>query len=418
MALVKPSPYFLSSVVLGIYVFSIIILSKNPTLVDLSRYAGFVLAGIFAFEFVVNREKLLWPVEFTTFAAFLALMIIAALWAHKRDNAITLSLTFFQLLMFGVIAVNIMVARGSIKPLIFGLLAGLLWAVIVALNEQNFRFMAAASYTRVGSVLNNPNSYAVSLLIGCMLVWHLLQNSERRIPRVILIALILLFLHQIIFYAGSRKGVLAIFLLYPVFLLLRQISQPKISLYRIAGTLLLIGVLYITGWHLIEKSVFFSRIEMLQEEFIEGVRGQMIAVALELWRNRPLLGQGTGQFRVVSPWNSYSHNNYVELLANNGLLGFLLFYSFFAVMIKKYLRLFGEKCLTVASLSWLLTFALMLLVLDLGMVSYYEKSTWLAYITLVALSYIHSRENPFGGTPPGCAAGEGISMSGASEWAS
>lgn len=55
-------------------------------------------------------------------------------------------------------------------------------------------------------------------------------------------------------------------------------------------------------------------------------REDLIATAWELFRQRPIIGNGYGAVAKVSPYGYYSHNNMMELLACYGLVGFFLFY--------------------------------------------------------------------------------------------
>jgi O-antigen ligase len=383
-------PYPLASIVLSFYVITIVILSKNPSLADVSQYVGFALAGIFALELLVSRSKLFLPVEFSGFWIFLALMTISALWAPAPGTAISLSLTFLQLLIFAIIGINILVGQHSIRPLAFGLIAGLVWAVIVALQEQDFSLMASASYSRIASVLLNANTYAIVLLIGCMVAWYLFQTTEKKIVKMALAILILLFLHQIIFYAGSRKGLLSVFLVYPVFLSCKQFFSKHSSIKQFFITLVLLTFFLVSVWWVVNQSIFFVRLERVMYDLLTGAgtRNDMVRFGLNLWLEKPILGQGAGQFRVFYALKTYSHNNYIELLANNGLIGLIAFYSFFVLFARKCLRLYKSGTLSVSVLSWSLSFLVLILFLDTAMVSYYEKSTWLAYIALMSLAYL------------------------------
>ena len=40
----------------------------------------------------------------------------------------------------------------------------------------------------------------------------------------------------------------------------------------------------------------------------------------------PILGHGSEAFEGLSPWDTHSHTNYVELLVNHGLVGFFIYY--------------------------------------------------------------------------------------------
>ena len=65
----------------------------------------------------------------------------------------------------------------------------------------------------------------------------------------------------------------------------------------------------------------------------------MIQYGMDYFKERPLLGHGIENFRYLYAQEvgkeTYSHNNYIELLVNNGIVGLLLYYSFYISVILK-----------------------------------------------------------------------------------
>ena len=55
----------------------------------------------------------------------------------------------------------------------------------------------------------------------------------------------------------------------------------------------------------------------------------LIGLALQMWSDHPILGLGMNNFpmfQTIGEAGYYAHNNYVELLADLGLVGFCLYY--------------------------------------------------------------------------------------------
>lgn len=385
----QSSPYPLSSVILGFYTLTIIVLSKNPALVDISQYIGIGLAGVFFAEHLIARDiKLLFPTEFASFLCFLAILTVSALWARSPDVAITICFTFLQLLVFGVVAVNILFARRSIKPVVIGAVAGLVWAVGIAFYENGWWPTYNDGYARIASVLFNANAYAITLSIGCMFAWYLYQNSASKLFKLILAITAFLFIYQIIFFTGSRKGILSLVWMMTIYLFISHAFQSKSSLSKLILKGLFLIIILTALWWAVAQSPFYDRMLRLQTDILEGTRTDMARLGLDLWRERPLFGQGANQFRVIYFRPTYSHNNYIELLANNGLIGLFTFYSFFILLARRYLRAAKSGGVPPFLYTWSLSFMAMLLFLDIGVVSYYSKQVWLAYIVLVALGYM------------------------------
>ena len=56
----------------------------------------------------------------------------------------------------------------------------------------------------------------------------------------------------------------------------------------------------------------------------------------------PFAGVGLSQFRAGSGYTTYAHNDYVEVAATTGLVGFLTYYSIFALVAWRLVRTRGR----------------------------------------------------------------------------
>ncbi|NUM88849.1 MAG: hypothetical protein HUU37_06575, partial [Bdellovibrionales bacterium] len=111
---------------------------------------------------------------------------------------------------------------------------------------------------------------------------------------------------------------------------------------------------------------------------------------LQLWQQAPLFGNGLDAFRGLSGQGTYAHNNYVELLCDLGLLGTLLFYALHAQVL---LRAHQARP-TLRFYCWV--FVVMLLLADMGYVSYTSKQSvmilmLLTVVTTSRYAYQHRR---------------------------
>jgi O-antigen ligase len=98
-------------------------------------------------------------------------------------------------------------------------------------------------------------------------------------------------------------------------------------------------------------------------------RLEFIIEGIVLFFKKPLFGYGADNFRVIiAPIlgvSTYSHNNYIELLVNGGIIGFLLFYFSYFVLI---LEAFSKKLD-----KFLLIIMILFLIADMATVSLYSK---------------------------------------------
>lgn len=189
----------------------------------------------------------------------------------------------------------------------------------------------------------NPNFVCITLYTALMCVAHLffsrqvqgmVDGEKKKTGFLIFVALILSVFTVL---TGSRAGtfIVAIYLFLEYLLRARSlVSQVKILLI----TALVVGVVYL----LIMKVDFLynivgSRFEVLisgalEEEGFEdktsaGNRENMIELGMSLFRQRPWFGWGLDNFTQMSPYNTYSHNNFIEVVVSSGVFGFVLYYG-------------------------------------------------------------------------------------------
>lgn len=92
-----------------------------------------------------------------------------------------------------------------------------------------------------------------------------------------------------------------------------------------------------------------------------------------LFLNNPILGVGLDNARFFNPYGLYLHNNYLEMLANLGIIGFAVYYIPYAVA---GIRFFVYRDTKDRQYNICLVLLIILLVMDYGQVSYYNLSQY------------------------------------------
>ena len=141
----------------------------------------------------------------------------------------------------------------------------------------------------------------------------------------------LLGFYLIVVLSGSRQGLIWLFLAamycYAVY---TKRSFFLGIIFAIPVGIILLTLIYV----FFQDSPTVQRILVLfdpvartfsEEKSFEG-RLYMIQVGFDIWLQSPIWGNGNEAFRVHTGGVSYSHNNYIELLANYGVIGCLLYY--------------------------------------------------------------------------------------------
>ncbi len=126
-------------------------------------------------------------------------------------------------------------------------------------------------------------------------------------------------------------------------------------------------------------------------------RNSLIETAMRLFHLKPLTGYGLACFQFLNEMGTYSHNNYTELLVSGGVVFFALYYlPQLAALVASAaaaakIRRAGVLAADVAQRACIGAFIALLIVqivMDYGMVSYFDRTAAVYLVLLVAASRI------------------------------
>ncbi len=253
-------------------------------------------------------------------------------------------------------------------------------AVIGAAIQSNFALTQYLSSSgdaiRVEGLTGNANALAIQLSLAALLALMTLKKSFW--PPVI--AFVLVLIATVV--SGSRK---IVFVWFAFSLLFLQYVGAKFRTSNAFRILLLLGLPILVYIIMANATVIFKPVQNLYvyERFQDTLTGNessantrqlMSEEGLDLWQRSPIIGYGINQFRLVSSFTTYSHNNYVELLVSFGVIGFVLYYSILMIFGFRAVRGF----MVGSPYAPLLGAAVVLLLLwDIALVSYSTRLVWL-----------------------------------------
>jgi O-antigen ligase len=186
----------------------------------------------------------------------------------------------------------------------------------------------------------NAVDLALLLLLGIPLAWHLfLITDERknRILKIINIAYIPLAVFAV-FLTASRTSLFAIvpaiiFILWP----------KRLNAGRVMIVLVFLAVSLFIIWSILPAQVFerlattFSSIGSADIGGRVSLWGKTIAVFLE----HPIIGSGSGTLKMAI--GTWAHQTFLSVLAETGLIGFLLFIFTIAFVVNQAARMPNEN---------------------------------------------------------------------------
>lgn len=277
------------------------------------------------------------------YCVFVIICVISTLYAKYQVTASDKVEAMAKVLIFSVAFINTVdsVKRVRIAMTVMSVSSVMLFFHLLITDQL-------AVDERLGTTLTgNANTFATMFMLGALCSIYLIFFSEKRWHKVLAVIAVVLQLYALAL-SGSRK-----FFLLPVILLglMTAIStDTKKGLVWLRNFLFGVVLLFVAWWAVFNVEILYNSIGYRMEGMLAAftgkgevdasteVRQKMIQKAVELWKNAPMMGHGIDNYKRISGYGVYAHNNYVELLADLGLLGMAAYYSFYAVMEWKILK--------------------------------------------------------------------------------
>lgn len=353
------------------------------------QFARVLLVGAAVFELVVKRLSanlvLWWQLLFVIYVASSISWAYDATTAHEVTRTVLINAICVIALVYLVVddppRVRLFFISLMLAPALLMGRVALTHGPLAFLDE---RAAGATSANIVGMVAAVGACIAYLAVSQGVLVGRAFASS--------MLAVNLL----IVLLSASRKALMFVALAIILFAWFNRRSGGVPRIVKVGAAL---GLGLVGYWLLMNIESLYelagNRIETMIHGFLgTGVvdastttRLGLIEKGLGWFQERPLTGHGAGGFTPLMAASypglvaEYAHNNFVELLVNGGLIGFLLFYWIYAVVIitglKRSSRLDGLQAM-------MLSLVLTLLVMEYGLVDYYNR----IFTALVAVAWI------------------------------
>lgn len=316
----------------------------------------------------IRREPVL-----LLFWAFMIFAFISIYWSPERGTATVSTVS----LLFNILGASLVwIAFWNHVPVRIVGYAAIVGASIQAGVALQQFWAGDGDLLRFEGLTGNANALAIQLSIAAFLVLISLRQSWW--PP--LIAFLLVIIATIL--SGSRKIAFVWFIFG--LLILRYIGTQFQS-SRLFRILLLLGLPILVYGTMSYSTLLLKPIEGLYvyeriqatiqgEESSANLRNSMIREGIALWQASPIYGYGINQYRFVSSYSTYSHNNYTELLVSFGIIGLVLYYSILLSLLFRSARGFIKGGDYAPILGAAVT---LLLLWDVALVAYSTRLIWL-----------------------------------------
>lgn len=357
---------------------------------------SFLICSIIIFALSVIKNNWVARFHFEPFIAFLflftATVAVTAFWSMDYTGTLMMARTLLRISVCFTLVYWAYLYDENPYDLIHIIVFSSYIVAIYTVFVYGFgNIIKATDDVRLESSYSNINSIALFLSLGLICDLYMALFRKFRIH-----SLLSVLSFVVIVATQSRKaivfvavGVLALFLY--------RYSTSKNAAYRIFKFVFLLVCLFILFYFLAKLPLFYRvglRLDLMINTFLgEGrmdrsslMRTDLISLGFFCWRQRPLIGLGMASTHVVASkylyFDSYLHNNYVELLAGGGLMCFTVYYSMYIYLAVKFFKLKANHY------QWYVLGIILIgliLIIDYGKVSYYSKTNLFELMVLFLL---------------------------------
>lgn len=372
-----------------IYLVSIYVFSFSKELLTYNK----IIVGILFISLLIwhikNNFKFCKSKFYITFSSFIFICFLSIFWAISPEDSITMLITLMQLFFLSVFLFNYLKTMNKLHFFLKSIMyAGAFFAIYVISYYGFSNYIKGLLVgIRMGAEIANVNTIGVSTSIAAIIggYYYIYEGFKKRYLAVVVMS------SFVALGTGSRKVLLIIiigaFLLY--LLKINKKNTLKVILGIIALGLIIYNVLHLEYFSTIlyrfEKLLnIFSGTETVDASTL--ARMKLIEIGIDQFIKTPFTGVGIGNTHFLAQnylgHNYYLHNNYVELLASIGFFGTIAFYSMYLIPLGKMLKKVLKKH-KVTIICFVI--GLLQLMLQIGMVAYYSKFTYI-YIILLFLA--------------------------------
>ena len=334
--------------------------------------------------------------------AFALFCGLSAVWAREPAAAISKC----QTIILTIVCCSMMYPFYEEQESIEQLVTMLMWAgyfvALYSIQKFGLSTLLTATVsrnTRMEFGYNNSNTIGMICALSIVIQVYKIIYGERSLWSFLMVPTIV-----VVAASQSRKALILMPVGVMMVMLLKNAGNKNV-VKGFVKAVFSIAVLVIVIIGLSQLSIFNGMNERMERMFNsftgEGivdnssiVREKMREAGIAQFFKTPLVGIGIGGSGSITETaiglRTYLHNNYVELLACGGILGTLLYYIPYISCLRVFRK---KKNIRNRQTVICITIMFVLLVMDYGLVSYYDK---LQYF-YVMMFFIH-RDNLLRGT--------------------
>lgn len=384
----------LAEIFFVVYVIALYFFNGNAEYVVIARILFLPFAG-FAGLFIFRKKRFYFGKNVMVAYLTCAWMLASFFWAQNQAMAWINIKTMWQIfllffLVYNLFCENEVAYEFLLKALYISGIAFLGYSIYTYGIGDAIDIMSGNKNIRFGNEINQANLFGIQHSMTAMIAFYYLFYRKRfKIFHIVILSLAFLFAMS----SGSRKALLIV-CIGVLFLTYKRYGMRQV--YKVIALVLVLSVVFVSIIQLPMFETINHRMEMLKKNLFDGgggdssseIRMNMITDGWEIFKERILLGYGGRNYAIVSRYRTYAHNNFIEILVDFGLIGFVLYYMNYWNALKNLWKLKNDAG------KALLCIFLVRFFMEMAVVCYYDKLHWiiLAFSLIAPLKSTNNTE--------------------------
>lgn len=375
-------------ILMTLYMASVLVFSTSTNLNRYSQLIYILTFGTCTAILMLNKIHF----KFDSFLGIMALFIIFCMfslfWAKSQSAAYVKISTLIQLFIMSMVLFNYIIntkKTNTVISVIFisGIISSLYILSYYGISEY---IKMLTDGERAGAEIANVNSIGMYMAFTVIVGFYYAYIEKRRISYLFIILPFIMSLGS-----GSRKALLSIAI--GIILIVIMDYAKKVDIEKIFKIFFIAIVFVIFAIWISSLPIFNTIFERFDAMLASGakkdrstyIREKMIEVGWKYFLEHPFTGCGIGNSFYITlkdiGWSTYLHNNFIELLASVGMIGFTIYYSIYIYILSNLYKIYKKT--NEQKIGIILILIFIRLIMDYGMVSYYDKITYI-YLTVAA----------------------------------
>lgn len=375
--------------VLVLFIVGAMTLSEIEGLSKIPMLYGVMFSALFVIYFLYHRVSLRFPPEVIVYFVWVIWSIGGMVNVIDGELYFKLLRTIVQIGILLFLVSSITALRMNMRFVLVGIVAGGILVYLYSMLTGEFQSVIDSSSMRAESLTGNANAFAYSVLFvifSMFLFWRIKSSLIWRfiISAVIACSVILIVL------SGSRKGfitLLAFIFLWWFYCRDKKFRKNHAKIFFIS--IILFAGIYFVSDYVMTKTYMGKRFETERVERSGTERYQLYMDGIEMMKRYPFFGVGLDNFRLNSRTGKYSHSDYIEVATNTGIIGFILYFSIYIILLRRLNRLkaLSSDPSLMYTIGLLKAAIITILLAGLGTVHMKSKITWIFLACAIGYSW-------------------------------